>query len=139
MAFGIVTGIFLDILSKPSVTIVEASTTIEEPREVRIEVIYNWTPERIEQEIREVFPEQPELAVAVFHCESSLIPTAKGPTSDYGIAQIHKPSWHDKAIRLGYENYQTDVKDNLAMARYIYDNAGGTFRDWVCYTKGLYK
>ena len=136
---GILTGIMSDILSQPYVQEVRAETVKEEPREVLLEVVYNWTPERIEQEIRTVFHEQPDLAVAVFRCESGLKPHAKGPTSDFGIAQIHKPSWHQKAIKLGYEDYQTDVIDNLAMARYIYDGAGGTFKDWVCYTKRLYK
>lgn len=135
VCLGIVTGLVVDILSQPYVVEVEASTIKEEPREVQIEVIIDWTPERIEQEIRTMFPEEPNTAVAVFRCESNLKPTAVGPTQDYGLTQIHAPSWDKKAKALGFEDYKTDVQDNLKMARYIYDSAGGRFTDWVCYHK----
>ena len=117
---------------------VQAVTVMEEPKEVELIVVVDWTPARVAQEVRTTFPEAPELAVAVAKCESGLKPHAQGPTSDYGVMQIHAPSWDKKAKQLGYENYKTDVKDNLAMARYIFDGAGGQFTDWVCYTKGMY-
>lgn len=134
---GILMGLFVQI-SLDSATVVQAKSeeVIEEPKEVRIEVVTDWTKERIEQEIRDTFPESPELALAIFKCESGLNPTAKGPTSDFGIAQIHEPSWGKKAKQLGLENYKTDVKENLAMARYIYEGRGN-FNDWVCYTKKM--
>jgi len=138
VCFGIVTGLFADVLSKPYVQEVQAATIEEEPKEVRLEIVIDWTPERIEKEIRTLFPEEPNTAVAIFKCESGLIATAKGPTSDYGIAQIHAPSWDYKAIQLGYGDYKTDIEDNLKMARYIYDGRGN-FNDWVCYTKGMHK
>jgi hypothetical protein len=52
--------------------------------------------------------------------------------------QIHAPSWDAVARRLGYNNYRTEVQDNLKMARYIYDNAGKKWSDWVCFTKKMY-
>ena len=100
--------------------------------EVKIEITYS--KERIKEIIKETFPEQPQLALAVFSCESGLNPKAVGPTNDYGLAQIHSPSWDKRAKALGYHNYKTDVKENLAMARHIYNDAGKTFNPWVCYT-----
>lgn len=134
---GILMGLFVQV-SIDMATPVYAKQAQEEPEVVQIEVIINWTRERIEKEIRDTFPENPELALAIFECESGLVPTAVGPTNDYGIAQIHSPSWDKKAKQLGYDNYKTDVQDNLAMARYLYE-ARGNFDDWVCYTKGMYK
>jgi len=109
-----------------------------EPREVRIEVRVNWTEERIEQEIRSVFHEDPDIAVRIAKCESGLRIDAKGPTQDYGLMQIHAPFWDAVARELGYHNYRTEVQDNLKMARYIYDNAGKKWTDWVCYNKKMY-
>ncbi len=117
----------------------------EKPKEILIEVVINWTPERIEQEIRSVFPEAPNTAVAIFKCESGLDPDIQshhilsyGREQSFGVAQIHAPDWHDTAIRLGYVNYKTDPSDNLKMARYIYDGRGN-FNDWTCYKNGGYK
>ena len=140
LIMGLVVGsIFLNIQIAEAYKVeVEAVTTIVEPKEVQFIVVTNWNEERIKKEIRDTFPEQPELAIAVFRCESGLVPTAKGPTSDYGIAQVHAPSWDKEAKRLGHTNYRTDVRDNLKMARHIYDNAGKKFTPWVCFTKKMY-
>lgn len=108
-----------------------------EPKVVQIVVETNWTPEKIEQLIRDTFPEMPNTMVAVAKCESGLRPNAVGPTSDYGTLQIHAPTWHDTAINMGYENYRTDVAENIEFARHIYDVQG--IEAWVCYTKGLYR
>jgi len=111
---------------------------------IRAEI--DWTAERIEQEIRATFPEDPITAVAVAKCESGLvlniqshhITSAGYQEPSFGIFQIHSPSWHERAVALGYANYRTDPADNIKMARYIYDSRG-SFRDWTCYTKGLYR
>lgn len=114
----------------------------EEPKEVLIEVV--TTEEGIIAKIREAFPEDPDTAVKVARCESHLIVDIQSHhvlngirERSFGIFQIHEPSWHKVALRLGYENYQTDVDDNIAMARYIYDNAGQSWKDWSCYTKKM--
>lgn len=108
---------------------------VEQPQEVPLEVIISWTPERIKQEIRTTFPEAPELAIAIFKCESGLVPTASSPTSDHGVTQINAPTWDKRAKQLGYNEYKTDVKQNLAMARHVYEEAGNSFRPWVCARK----
>lgn len=143
IAVGILTGLFCDVAFRPYVQEVKAETKVEEPRvegkDFIIKVVINWTPERIEQEIRTTFPEAPNTAVAIAKCESGLKPDQVGNiTPDYGLMQIHGPSWDAKAKELGYSNYKTDVQDNLKMARHIYDGRGN-FNDWVCYTKGMYK
>lgn len=117
---------------------------------VLIEVQIEWTKERIEEEIRRVFHESPNTAVAVAKCESGLRPTIQsghvlhyGREQSFGIFQIHARDHHSTAIRLELENYKTDPADNIAMARHIYDNrlkhGGYAFQDWTCYKSGAYK
>lgn len=142
---GIVMGLFIDwSLSNPYIDVVHAQETIEEPQEVRIQVVIDWTPERIEKEIRDTFPESPDIAVRIAKCESGLVATAQSNhmwhgerERSFGIYQIHSDSWHNKAIQLGLDKYQTDVQENIQMARYIYDNAGKKWTDWSCYTKKM--
>lgn len=134
---GIVMGILVQVSIDSATPVYAVNEIVEEEEVIEIEVVIDWTKERIEKEIRATFPEDPETAIAIFKCESGLRPDAKGPTSDYGVAQIHQPSWDKVAKRLGHEDYQTDVRDNLAMARHIYDNAGKKWTDWVCYTRKM--
>lgn len=143
----IVGGILIDIKIAEAYKNVEVEsiTTIHEPKEVRLEVVTNWTPKRIEQEIRTVFHEAPNTAVAIAKCESGLDVDIQsyhtlsyGREESFGIFQIHAKDHDRTAKRLGYENYKTDVKDNLAMARYLY-NSRGNFKDWTCYKTGAYK
>ena len=87
---------------------------------VLIEEKIEWTPARVEKEIREVFPENPETMIAVAKCESGLVPDAEGPTQDSGIFQIHRPS-HARNLE------GIDLKDpaeNIRFARKLYDESG---------------
>lgn len=136
---GILWGITLDIMRQPYVERVEAYTppqVVEEPKEVRIEVIYNWDTERIKQEIAAVFPEDTYMAIKIARCESNFKMIQShhmqpyGREESFGIFQIHARAWHETAVTLGLENYQTDIKENLAMARYIYDLHG--WYPWTC-------
>lgn len=151
VGIGIVFGIFIDILKTPYVyeyVYAESDTPIQEyGQPVRIEVVTDWTRERIIQEIRDTFPESPGLAVAIARCESKDLQPAiqsehilwYGRELSFGLMQIHEPVWGHVAERLGYTDWKTDPYDNLQMARYIYDEAGGKFTDWTCYNEGLYK
>lgn len=139
-------GILIDIQIAEAYKNVEVENlvTVTEPREVAIEVVIDWTPERIAKEIRDTFPEAPETAVKIAKCESGLVPTVQshhrqsyGQERSFGIMQIHAPDWEDDAIRLGYKNYRTDVRENLKMARYIYEKAGNSFQPWSCYSKKM--
>lgn len=118
--------------------VVQLATTTQEV--VLIGTSTNWTKESILAAIRKMFPEEPERAVAIALCENhALIPDQQsnhvlsyGREQSFGIFQIHAPDWHETALELGYDKYQSDVQDNLSMARYIYDAAGGNFSDWTC-------
>lgn len=138
-------GIAIDVLWQPHVELVYAEETeevIEEPKEVRLEVVYDWTKDRIIQEIETVFWEDPKTAVAIARCESGLVIDIQsryiqdyGREESFGLMQIHARVWDKTAKRLGYDNYRTDPIENLAMARYIYDRSG--WQPWTCYTKKM--
>lgn len=118
---------------------VEPETMIvEQKRGIEVELVgvVNWTPERIERAIRETFPEDPDTAIAIAHCESRLDQNAIGPTGDFGLMQVHSHTWDSvaKDLRLDYKN---SIEDNLRMARHIYEQAGKSWTPWVCFTRGL--
>ena len=101
--------------------------------------------------IRETFPEMPNTAVAVAMAESGMVmqqsrhkypkdmdgQKAGSRERSWCIYQIHEPVHHANAVRLGYENYKTDVEDCVKMARVIYDQAGG-WSPWTVYTKKMH-
>lgn len=92
---------------------------------------------RIKRLIRQTFPENPEVAVAVATCESGLNPKAYNPnnrdgSTDGGLFQIN--STHDKKLNeLGLDKW--NVHDNIKFARILYDESG--FKPWVCYTHNM--
>jgi len=152
---GIVGGILLDVLHTPSIVEeVHAAETVEvAPKEVRIEVVIDWTAERIEKEIREVFHEMPNTAVATFICESgggvlkaevqSGHILSYGREQSFGPLQIHAPDHEQTAKKLGYGDYRTNPKSNILLGKYIYNQrlkqGGYPFQDWTCYNKNLYR
>ena len=88
----------------------------------------------IEEEIRKVFWEEPDIGIAIAKCESGLNPKAinttnTNGTTDKGLMQLN--SVHDLS---GVDVW--DVQDNLAFARKLYDSKG--WLPWVCFTKKLY-
>jgi len=101
--------------------------------------------------IRETFHETPNTAVAVAMAESGMRMVQSNHTypkdmdgqrsgsreRSFCIYQIHEPAHHATAVRLGYENYQTDVEDCVKMARVIYDQAGG-WSPWTVYNKKMH-
>lgn len=78
----------------------------------------DWTTDRIKEEIRNVFPEDPETMIRIAKCESGFLPHVEGPTDDHGIFQLHAPS-HDLS---GIDVY--DPGENIAFARKLYDESG---------------
>jgi len=143
---AIVLAISLEVQAQKAeamnVTAGSTPEVIEEPKEVKIDLV--WTKEDIVREIRETFPEAPDLAVAIAKCESGLIEDIQsqhtlsyGQERSYGVMQIHSPDWDDDAQRLGLINYKTDAGDNIKLARYIYEQAGKRFTPWSCYTKKM--
>ncbi len=109
----------------------------QEPEVVLVEVKIDWTKERIKQEIKETFPEDPETALKIARCESNFNPDAvnrnnPNGTIDSGIFQIN--SVHNSRLeKLDIDVF--DPEDNIRFARMLYDNRG--WLDWVCYTHKL--
>lgn len=145
--FGILTGLVADVLSKPYVYEVQAAPVEVEPRVVQLEVIVNWTPERIEKEIRNVFTEAPNTAVAVAKSESGGVLVKEirskniihyGQEKSFCTFQIHAPVWDPIAKDLGYADYRTNPASCVRLAHYIYKDAGG-FTPWTEYRNGNYK
>ena len=102
-------------------TVVESEP---EPQPVLIEVVYNWTPERIAQEIDKVFPDAP-IMHDVMMCESGGDIEAYNPTNnshDNGLFQI-SDLYHGPRVRaLGLD--VGNPSDNIAFARILYDESG---------------
>ena len=120
--------------------------------EVRKELGTYWKdPSKVKALIRQTFPEDPATAIAVAYAESGMRMVQSNHTypknmdgqsagsreRSFCIYQIHEPAHHATAVRLGLENYKTDIEDCVAMARVVYDQAGG-WSPWTVYTKRMY-
>lgn len=143
---AIVSAILVDIQVAEAykfVEVVEVTQTTQTKREVKIEVVYNWDKERIIKEIRDTFPEAPDLAVAIAKAESELNAKAYNPEAHRGcngsvgimqIACVHH--------RSGPRELH-DVELNLKKARAIYDASlaenGNGWLPWGAYTDERYK
>ena len=138
MLIGILSPIFWDAFNGPEVPhvvpVADAAVETIYGKEVMIEVRYDWTEERIIEEINNVFPDAP-IMVKVAKCEGvvdgKLDPKAYNPTNDShdkGIFQISEKYHGTKIKELGLDMY--DIKDNLAFARILYDNEGLTPWKW---------
>lgn len=140
---GIFLGILIDVVNKPVIYTVFAQEKTEEIKKEIVLLEIAWDEESIIKKIKDTFPEDPETAVKVAKCESGWKMIQSNHVTNgvrepsHGIFQIHKPSWDRVAKELGYWNYQTDVEENIKMARFIYDNAGKKWKDWSCYTKKM--
>ena len=148
MVVGIALGVILhglttDYNGSELIHTAQAATTTPIAKEVRIAVEIEWTRERIIKEIRDTFPETPDLAVKIAKCESNLIADIQsghtlsyGRERSFGIFQAHEPVWGKYADR-HFPDWRTDPADNIALARYIYDQSGKTWTAWSCYTKKM--
>ncbi|HHH12541.1 MAG TPA: hypothetical protein ENJ77_01545, partial [Candidatus Moranbacteria bacterium] len=83
--------------------------------------------------IRETFPEDPDTAVAIAHCESRLDPTQVGDKHteyySYGVFQIRLLPGRVKYAGLTAKKL-LDPRENIAYARKIYDRFG--WKPWTC-------
>jgi len=90
----------------------------------------------IVEKIRKVFSEDPDTAVAIAQCESSLDPERIGDTHmkfpSVGLFQVNQ-TWH---------KYDTatlqDPDQNIRIAKEIKDR-WGNWNAWSCYKQGYYK
>jgi hypothetical protein len=143
---GIVGGILIDIeIQKNTVEVMKETAVVEAPKEVPIEIVYNWTPEQYEEEIRKQFKEEPNTAVAVAKSEGGLkIEVQSKNKLSYGreksfcTFQIHAPDHEVNAKQLGLSDFRTNPKSCIKLAYHIYKDAGG-FSPWTNYRNGAYK
>lgn len=142
--WGIILGLAIDIskqeMGQPLIYHAEIAQAEEaEPEVVLIEEKIEWSKDRIEQEIRATFPENPDLAVAIAKVESGLNKDAynperhKGCSGSIGIMQIACVHHRENPDAL------FDVPFNLQKAREIYEGDGNTFEAWGAYKNGSYK
>lgn len=123
-------------------------TYVAEPTQPVKEI--NQCDVSIEACITKYFPEEPQIAIAVFKAESSLNPNIigyncrygnkitackvtdrhKAISKDYGLAQINDQ--HSKTPEVFL-----DPETNLKKARELYDERG--WKCWYAYTDGIYK
>jgi hypothetical protein len=107
-------------LYRPLVGVVEAKEVVQ--------VIVEAPKLSIKDKIRLAFPEDPDMAVKVAFCESSLNPNAKskGSTAS-GLFQIIRGTW--KGYKCGDNPFDPD--QNIACARKIYlRNGWGSTASW---------
>jgi len=116
---------------------IEKEEIKEEPKEVRVEVVYEWDEERVKKEIAKVFPDNP-IMQRVAWCESRYDLDAYNPTNnshDIGLMQISQRYHSERAERLGYDLH--NPYDNIRFAKVLYNENG--LRDWYasrhCWSK----
>lgn len=148
-AVAIILGITIDILRERGLEpvtykVAEAYDHPQEPEYILIEARINWTPERIEQEIRDTFPEDPDLAVAI----------AKAESGSHLKATAYNPEWHD-GCQGSYGVFQMacvhgsdptkfyDPGYNIKRARELYDSLDKNgnplhWKPWGGYSSGGY-
>ncbi|EXG79424.1 helix-turn-helix domain-containing protein [Cryptosporangium arvum] len=91
----------------------------------------SWPPARVEQRIREVFPEEPDRAVAIAKCQSLLDPFWVLPNVDtsrnWGVFQIS-----DRRLREldGTPRRAFDPEWNIWAARELWRTRGGFAGNW---------
>jgi len=88
-------------------------------------------PLTVEEKIEAMFPEDPETAVEIANCESTLNPNAvnhknRNGSVDVGLMMINSIHGYSK-------EYLLDVDNNLKVARKLYDRQG--WKPWVCSRK----
>lgn len=85
----------------------------------------------VEWLVRQTFPETPDKAVRVAWCESTLNPAAVNG-EHVGVMQIATKVHARRIAAMGYTVADLfGVRANLAVARAIYDDAGG-WSPWTC-------
>jgi len=97
--------------------------------------------QEIAEYIRQTFPEDSDVALAVAMAESGFNTSAYGdrnnklaPEGSRGLFQINTAVHKDKLAGRDVNNW----KDNIDIAREIYDERGGSWQPWGAYTDGRY-
>jgi len=121
IVLGIVGGSIFDFKTEETPHIIEYAQAEEVAEVVLIETKIEWTEERIKEEIRNTFPEEPERMIKVAQCESGLRNVPGQLSDDGGIFQINIVHKNELA-KQGLDRFV--IEDNIKFARYLYDNGG---------------
>ncbi|MEV0681987.1 peptidoglycan-binding domain-containing protein [Actinosynnema sp. NPDC050436] len=99
----------------------------------RPRALATWSPQRVEQRVREVFPEEPDRAVRLVDCLSRLDPLwiygRADKTRDWGLFQLN-----DREVLFDFRSDHTtalDPESNIGMARAVWRRTGD-FSRWHC-------
>jgi hypothetical protein len=136
LSYGIISTYSIQIQPKESSVVIEVIQAKEEEEVIQEEEVSSSpSPEvTLEDKIRKLFPEDPEVMLAIAKAESGLNTTEvnranTNGTIDVGIFQINSV-W-------GYsEAYLKDEDNNLEVAREVYDTQGITA--WAVYNNKKY-
>ena len=79
----------------------------------------------ITKEVKRVFGERANTALAVVKCESGFNIAAVSKTGDWGLFQINSRTW----TKLFGEEFKVNWKENIRVAKVIYDRSG-SFNPW---------
>jgi hypothetical protein len=115
------------LVTTTSPLVVKPTTTIRVPLPEDDEPVGD-----VEWLVRQTFPETPDKAVRVARCESRLQPGAISPDgANWGVMQVNVVH-RGLAARMGYSwDQMLQAGPNLAVARAVYDRAGG-WGPWSC-------
>lgn len=117
-----------NILSESNVVVIQNVIAAEKVEPVKPQVVLS-----IEDKIKQTFPEQPEIMLAVAKAESKLNPHAtninRNGTKDTGIFQVNSVHGYN-------EEWLKNEDNNLKAARKIYEKQG--LKAWYAYQNGAY-
>ena len=127
-------GIDNDMEAKASVPVsTTGGAVVSAPEPVVLE-------QEIEKQIKNTFPKNYKIAIAIAKCESQLDKKAIGDTTtkyqSTGLFQIRELPQRMKYYNLTTEKLQ-DPTINILMAHIIYNRSG--WSPWTCFSKKLYK
>lgn len=143
---GVLLAITVDATRHEVVAQEVIEEVVEEPKEVRVEVVIDWTEERIKEEVWKAaakYNTYPDKMWEVIKCESGLDIDVQsrhilsyGREQSYGLAQFHIPAGNKTADgRVITKEIALDPVEALdAMA---YHFSIGNARLWTCY-RNLY-
>ena len=141
---GVVLGILIHLMSQPIVYIREAHADVEPiAKPVMIEIHYNWTHERIDQEIETAAKKYGVSAVkmkATVQCESQYHTDIKSnfPGEDsWGLAQFHLPA-RNRTVDGKVMTKEMALDPITALDTMAFMFSKGNAQAWSCFRQ-LYK
>ena len=101
------------------VKMAEATTVILRPLTEK-EILQLYLCEQVGYNVKDY-----NILKRIITCESQWdIMAYNSKSDDYGLFQINKRYWENKAKELGLENYKDDWKENIQLGVWIYKNSG---------------